>query len=137
MEPSSTPAQIAVSAARAAPQSRRKAMLAVLLLDAAVDEAFVRSGESDVLEFRARLATTHRELGLVMEVAAMREGGPRLVLEPVEVAVADTPALGVEDYMVSLYNDRTVPRVLVAPADGGRRDVHALLAAAMDELLRL
>ena len=36
--------------------------------------------------------------------------------------------------MVSLYNGRTVPRVLVASSGGARSDVHQALAAALTAL---
>lgn len=127
-------ASSAVAAAKAAPLSRKAAMLAVLLLDAAVD---ARSGAGDVVAFRRAAGRDHEALGLVMALAAMRDLGPRLVVEPVPVPKADYPELAVEDYMVSLYNDRTVPRVLVALPDGGRRDAHALLAEALAALERL
>ena len=54
--------------------------------------------------------------------------------EAVEVSVADYPNLGVEDFMVSLYNGRTVQRVRVALPDGGRADVHEVLAGALAAL---
>jgi hypothetical protein len=113
--------------------SRKKAMLAALQVDAAVDAAFRSSGEDDVLAFRARLAAASDALALVFAVCAMQPGGPRLVTEAVEVPVADYPALAVEDFMVSLYNGRTVMRVRIA--DGtARHDVHEVLARAMDAL---
>ncbi len=127
-------ASSAVAAARAAPLSRKAAMLAVLLLDAAID---ARSGAGDVVAFRRAAGRQNEALGLVLALAAMRDTGPRLVVEPVPVPPADYPQLAVEDYMVSLYNDRTVPRVLVAMPDGSRRDVHALLAEALAALERL
>ena len=48
-------ARRAVEAANAAPQSRKKAMLAALVLDAAIDALFETSGEGDLLAFRAGL----------------------------------------------------------------------------------
>ena len=124
----------AIAAARAAPLSRRKAMLAVLLLDAAVDTLFEASGETDILAFRARLARDSEPLALVLALAAMADGGPRLVVEAVPVPLDDYPSLPIEDFMVSLYNAHTVQRVLIALPDGTRRDVHALLADALAAL---
>ena len=111
-------------------------MLAVLLVDAAADACFAASGEDDLLAFRERLATASDALALVFALAAEVESGPRLVVEPVEVPVDEYPKLGVEDFMVSLYNGRTVQRVLIA-AGSDRHDVHAVLAAAMDALARV
>jgi hypothetical protein len=124
-----TALEAALAAARAAPLSRKRAMLAVLLVDAAVD-ARCPAGD-DVLAFRAGIAATHPALRLVMEVAAMRDGGPRLLLETVAVPLADAPALGVEDFMVSVYNGSSVQRVRI-----GGRDVHEVLAEAVAELRR-
>jgi hypothetical protein len=129
-----TIAAAAVAAARAHPLSRKRAMLAALLVDAAVDAAFASSSEDDPLAFRARLARESEPLALTLALAAMEEGGPRLVVEPVAVPLENYSALPVEDFMVSLYNDHTVPRVRIALADGTRRDVHAVLEAALAAL---
>ena len=122
----------AIEAARGAPQSRKKAMLAALLIDAAVDALFEASGQDDVLVFRGTIAERDPLLRLVLDLAAM--DGAMLVLEPVETAIGDYPALGVEDFMVSLYNGRTVPRVLIATPDARRIDVHEALSAALAAL---
>ena len=112
LEPHFTTARSAIAAARAAPLSRKKAMLAALLVDAAADAAFRTSGEDDVLAFRARLAAGSEALALAFALCAMDPHGPRLVTEAVEVPVEDYPELEVEDFMVSLYNGRTVMRVI-------------------------
>jgi len=125
-------ARAAVEAARASPQSRKKAMLAALLIDAAVDALFEMCGESDVLAFRADVCARAPQLRPVLDLAAI--DGTSLVLEPVEVDIRDYPALGVEDFMVSLYNGRTVPRVLIATPDARRIDVHGALSAALAAL---
>lgn len=123
--------------ALAAPLSARKAMLAVMLADAYADRLFAaQDGIDDVLVFRERLAAGSPELALVFAIAAMREGGPRLVTEAVAVPIEEYGRLSVEDFMVSLYNDRTVQRVRVALPDGTRRDVHEVLAGAVDALAR-
>jgi hypothetical protein len=123
-------ASAAVAAARAAPLSVKKAWLAALLVDAAADALFAaRHGGrgEDILAFRAGLAAQCAALGLVFGVAGRTL---QLVTEAVEVPVRAYPKLGVEDFMVSLYNGQTVPRVRVALTDGGRADVHEALAAA-------
>ncbi len=114
--------------------SRKAAMLVVLLIDAAIDRRFEAGADGDVLEFRAALAARSPALALVMELAALRDGAARLVVEPVEVPLADYPKLSEAEFMVSLYNDATVPRVLVATADGKRADALAVLREAVAAL---
>ena len=106
----------------ASPLSRKRAMLLVLLIDAAVG-----------LEARRN---AHPDVATVMDLAAMREDGPRLVLEPVTVSAADAPALPEADYMVSLYNGGTVQRVRVAWPDGRRADALTVLRRAVAVLER-
>lgn len=121
----------AVAAARAAPLSVKKAWLAALLVDAAADVLFTarRGGQGeDILAFRADLAAQCAALALVFGVAGRER---ELVTEAVEVPVRDYPNLGVEDFMVSLYNGRAVQRVRVVLADGGRADVQEVLAEAV------
>ena len=124
----------ALAQLRAAPMSRKTAMLAALLIDAGTGRLFRRGTAGDVLVFREALARAAPELGLVMALADMREDGPRLVLEAVAVDAADYPGLSEADYMVSLYNGATVPRVLVALPDGTRLQAADLLAAAAAQL---
>jgi hypothetical protein len=122
----------AMVAALNAPLSRKKAMLVALLVDAALDEAFARrTGGDDILAFREELASRSAALRLVLDLVAMRTDGPSLVLEAVEVPIRDYGRLKVEDFMVSLYNDHTVQRVMIALPDGGRRDGLELLAEAV------
>lgn len=124
----------ALAALGAAPLSRKAAMLVALLLDREVERRFRLSGEGDVLVFRAGFVRRRPALALVLELAAMRADGPRLAIEPVRVAIADYPRLTEPDYMVSLYNGGTVPRLLVVSPDGGRREAGPLLRAAAAEL---
>ncbi|HEX4298918.1 MAG TPA: hypothetical protein VHZ56_12935 [Devosia sp.] len=133
LEPSFTAAS-ALAAARAHPLSRKKAMLAALLLDAAADACFAQSGDDDILAFRAGLAEASPTLALLFALCALDPAGPHLVTEPVEVPLSDYGALRVEDFMVSLYNAHTVQRVRIATPDGGRHDVHAVLAEALAAL---
>ena len=135
MSPELSRAAEAVAAARAAPLSAKKAMLAALLLDAAADALFAASGEDDVLEFRAGLAARSEALRLVFGLCALRADGPRLVTEAVAVPAGEYDALSVQDLMVSLYNNRTVQRVRVAVGDQ-RWDVHAVLAEGLVALSR-
>ena len=112
-------------------------MLAALLIDAEVDRQFAAAGsggDRDLLEWRAGIARNSKALRLVLGLAALRPDGARLVTEAVEVPIADYPQLPVADFMVSLYNDHTVQRVLIAMPDGSRHDVHAVLAEALAAL---
>src|SRR5690349_20034604 len=97
----------ALASLEASPLSRKKAMLLVLLIDAAIDDA--RPAGADILAHRDTIAATHPALALVMELAAMRDS-PRLAIEPRDTADA---ALTEPDYMVSLYNSGTLPRLLI------------------------
>lgn len=117
------------AAAEAAPLSARKALLVALLIDAYADRLFAAQAEfDDILAFRAGLAAGSPALRLVFDLAA---GRARLVTEAVEVPVADYGTLSVQDFMVSLYNDHSVQRVLLVGANGSRHDVHAVLAEAV------
>jgi hypothetical protein len=123
----------AVAAARQAMLSRRKAMLAAYLVDAFVDRLFAVRAEpaGDILVFRAGIASAHPPLGLVLGLVA---GRAELLIQAVEVPLADYGKLSVEDFMVSLYNQHSVQRLRIATPDGGREDVHAVLAAAVAAL---
>ena len=122
--------EAAVAAARAAPLSAKKAMLAAMLVDAYADRLMPEGG--DILAFRAELAAESAALSLIFALCSGR--ATRLVTEGVEVPIADYPKLGVEDFMVSLYNDHTVQRVRIVAADGSRHDVHAVIEEAVAAL---
>ncbi len=135
LEPHFTYLAQAFAAARDAPLSLRKALLVVMLADAYADRLFAADPTADdVLVFRETLARRSPALALVFDLALPRDGGPRLVIEPVEIPIADYNKLGVADFMVSLYNRHTVQRVRVAMPDGSRQDVHDVLEAAIDVL---
>jgi hypothetical protein len=119
-----------LAAFTAAPLSRKKAMLLVLLLDAAIE-----AGADDPLA-RRRAAAADPALALVMELAAMRADGPRLVLEAVTITAAEAAALRQADYMVSLYNGAAVQRVRIAWPDGRRADALEVLQQAAAALER-
>lgn len=128
--------EAAVESAKAAPLSRRKAMLAVMLADAYADHLFAAGGHgSDILAFREALARRSPALGIVFALAAANADGPRLVTEAVEVPLADYGKLDVADFMVSLYNNHTVQRVRIAMPDGSRLLVHDVLAEAIAALM--
>ena len=110
-------------------------MLLALLVDAEIDRRFDAGRDGDLLDYRALVAAGSEPLALVMELAALRAGGAHLVLEPVTVAASEAPALPESDYMVSLYNGATVPRVLIALGDA-RREALGVLRAAVAALGR-
>lgn len=113
-----------------APLSVRRAMLVVMLADRLVDQ-LARSEGADPLRARASISTRSPDLALVLEMAAHRDGGPRLVVEAVEVALSDYETLSTPDFMVSLYNEHTVPRLLVALPDSGRLEARQVLHGAV------
>jgi hypothetical protein len=123
---------MAIAEARQAMLSRKKAMLAAYLIDAYADRLFAARNEpaADMLAFRAELAAASPALALVFELVA---GRAELVIEAVEVPIAEYGKLSVEDFMVSLYNQHTVQRVRIVAADG-QHEVHEILAAAMAAL---
>lgn len=123
----------AVADARQAMLSRRKAMLAAYLVDAFVDRLFVARAQpaGDILAFRGEMAEAHPALAMILDLVA---GRVELGLEAIEVPLVDYGKLSVEDFMVSLYNQHSVQRLRLALSDGGREDVHAVLAGAMAAL---
>ncbi|MEO8883536.1 MAG: hypothetical protein ABI377_09025 [Devosia sp.] len=117
-------------AALKAPLSARKTLLVIVLLDNFADrvfEAFRFAAPAKVFDaedlpaFRVELREHAPALGLIFDLAATRQHGPRLVTRTVEVPIADYPKLSVEDFMVSLYNRHTVQRVMIAAADAPDR----------------
>ena len=124
-------------AAQTAPLSRRRAYLVVYLIDAYVDRLFALSGKEDVLAFRAELIARNDALAIVRALAGQRNGGPRLEVQTVQVPLEQYGQLSVEDFMVSLYNDHSVPRLMIVGADGGPELAHPVLAAAIERLAQV
>lgn len=120
----------ALVALERSPLSRKRAMLLALLIDAEIDAR----AAGDLLKHRAAVADP--ALRLVMELCAMRDTGPALVLEPVAITAAEAASLPEADYMVALYNSATVQRVRIAWAEGRREDALAVLRAAVTCLER-
>jgi hypothetical protein len=120
----------ALAAARLAPLSARKTLLAVVLLDNFADLVFdmlrfTAPGKvfdaEDLPAFRAELTRRSPVLGIIFALGAVRDRGPRLVTKSVEVPIAEYSKLSVEDFMVSLYNRHTVQRVVIVSPDAGDR----------------
>jgi hypothetical protein len=126
------------SRASAAPLSMRRAMLVALLIDAFIERLFEADPErDDILRFRETLASTSPALRQILALCALHPDGPRLLTGAVEVPLAEYGKLPVEDFMVSLYNAHTVQRVLLLSPDGEARDVHPILAEAIQTLAAL
>jgi hypothetical protein len=127
----------ALQRAEEAPLSRRRILLAALLLDEALEALCKASGADDILAFRVMARQAHLALADLLDLTALAEAGPSLRLETVEVPLADFGRLDLPDFMVSLYNQHSVQRARMAWADGRREDALPILAralAALDEL---
>ena len=118
----------------------RKVLLVAVLLDQFADLVFAQLrdipervfGAQDVLAWRAALAKQSAALGLVGELASGRHDGALLRVDAITVPIADYPALAIEDYMVSLYNQNTVQRVVIVRSGGSTVLAHEVLATALD-----
>ena len=109
--------------------------MVAVLIDAYGDRLFASGrGGDDILAFRAGLAAASPALNLIFSLCARRDNGPRLITEAVPVPLFEYSQLPVEDFMVSLYNAHAVQRVRIALPDGGRREIHEVLAEAIEDL---
>jgi hypothetical protein len=118
-------AAAALSEAEAAPLSVRTALRAATQIDALAERAFFgRAGipdlpeAEDLIAFRAAVSAACPAIGLVSALCGMAEGAPRLAVKAVFVPLEDTRGMSVAEVMVSVYNAGTVPRVVLAGADG-------------------
>ncbi len=108
-------------------------MLVAALIDVFVDHQFAADdGAEDILEYRSARAALSPALALVMELCGQRS--VRLVSETVAVPISAYDRLGIEDFMVSLYNDHSVQRLRLVLPDGGRRDMLVTLEQAIAAL---
>jgi hypothetical protein len=123
----------ALRAFEASPLSRKKALLTALLIDARIDR---EAPADDPLAYRANLSYRFPVLGIVMDLCAMRDTSPSIVLEAVTVSADEANTLREADYMVSLYNSATVQRVLIGWPDGRREDALTVLREAAAALER-
>ena len=121
-------------AAKAAPLSLRKAMVVVGLLDAFADRMAVAGAHDDILAFRAGLAASSPALTQVFGLASHRDDGPRLQVQAVAVPVGRMGQLPVEDFMVSLYNNHNVQRLMVVASGMAPVLAHEVLAEALAAL---
>ncbi len=119
------------------PLSIRKAMLVVALADAMVDRLFAAADDpKDLLEFRAAVSAENGALSLVMELAAHRPRGPQLTVIERQIALEQYGALPLEDFMVSLYNNHSVQRLMVVGLPTAM-EAEAVLQQAVAELRSL
>ena len=117
-----------------APLSRPKALLVAALVDAYVDRLFaVDTAADDILVYRAEATARSSALGQVMALCA-GTAGFAVVTEAVVVPLTDYGTLGVEDFMVSLYNDHSVQRLLLVLPDGSKRNMLEVLSEAIAAL---
>lgn len=122
-----------------APLSRRRALRAAVLVDALADRVFEATrgapqavrGAEDLPQYRRRLAEESAALGILAQFTAMGPDAPRLEMASWPVPDTELAALGIEDFMVSLYNGQQVQRVVFAWPDGRRRLAHEVLAEAL------
>lgn len=109
-------------------------MLVAMLIDAFVDRQFAADpAADDILAYRAARAVGAPALGAVLQLCAQAEG-PKMALAAVTVPLEDYASLSVEDFMVSLYNDHSVQRVMVVWPDGRRALAHDVLGEAIEAL---
>lgn len=132
-----------LAAACAARLSLRKAWLAAVLLDHLPDRIAeacrsanqpLPHGAPDLPAYRATLRSRSPALALLFDLVAMQPQGPGLELRLETVpsqAVGDLP---VEEFMISLYNDHQVQRLMITRPDRSVSLAHELLAEAMHDL---
>lgn len=126
-----------MAALRATPLARRRGLLVAMLVDAYVDRLFAAGGRGDdILEFRAGVARDDAALRLILALGSAK-GDVVVTTEAVPVALADYGKLSVADFMVSLYNDHSVQRLLLIDAHGQRHDLLDTLESAVTGLNRV
>jgi hypothetical protein len=123
-----------------APLSARRALLVAVLLDHLPDRIFsafrapapeALGHAEDVVAYRSNLRAQSPALGTIFDLCTPHPAAPTLKTVAIAVPIADYPSLRVEDYMVSLYNQNTVQRVVIAWPDGTQALAHEILAEAM------
>ena len=122
--------------------SIRQAWLVAVLIDHLPDRVFSAYRETapekvfnaeDLPAYRALLRQNSPALAAIFDLCAMRPEGPTLKLVAVEVPIAEYHKLSVEDFMVSLYNQNSVQRVVVAWGDGRQTLAHEVLGEAIND----
>jgi hypothetical protein len=130
-----------LAASLAAPLSLRKAWLVAVLIDHLPDrlrQACTEAGQPppggapDLPAYRAQLRSGSPALAEVFALVAMEPDGPRLQLLPMAVPPDAVAALPVEDFMVSLYNNHHVQRLMLTTPTGAAPALDRIAAAAND-----
>ena len=120
--------------------SIRQAWLVAMLIDHLPDRVFAAYRETapekifnaeDLPAYRGILRQKSPALATLFDLCAMRPEGPTLKVVAVEVPIAEYHKLSVEDFMVSLYNQNSVQRVVVAWGDGRQTMAHEVLGEAV------
>ncbi len=125
--------------AEAAPQSLRRALLAAQLVDALAERVFdtwrgdapekVR-GAGDIIAYRAALAVASPAVAALDDFCSGRDGRAELRREMVPVDKVDQHRLLFADWMITTYNDMSVPTLMLVQASGTQRQFHPLVAEA-------
>lgn len=116
------------------PLSTRQARLVAALLDVMPDRVYAARRESagsilfatDRADYRRKVLAASPAMALI---AALAEGQARLATIAYRVPAEAVEQMDVRDFMVSLYNDQTVPR-LVLERDGEQTLATELFAQA-------
>jgi hypothetical protein len=120
--------------------SIRQAWLVATLIDHLPDRVFAAYRDTapekvfnaeDLPAYRTILRQNSPALATIFDLCALRPEGPTLKVVAVEVPIAEYHKLSVEDFMVSLYNQNSVQRVVVAWRDGRQALAHEVLGEAL------
>lgn len=123
-----------------APQSLRRAWLAVRLVDMLADRVFEtwrtagpeKLGHAeDLIAYRMALGTAEPALAILSELCSGRDGQPTLRRDMVPIAELDQRRLLFADWMITTYNNHEVPTVVLAMPGGERRQLHPILEQAV------
>ncbi len=135
-----TAAQQAVATAAAAPLSARHALHAAVLIDRITDPVFARRSllalpdlatTRDIPAFRAALGICAPALDPILALAGGTAPHVRLEVLPEKVAPEAFGSLPVADLMVSLYNQGSVPRLMLVAQDRAGVPMQDLLHGAI------
>lgn len=123
----------------AAPQSLRRAWLAVGLLDMLAERVFEAwrtaapdkvGNAEDILSYRLALGTAEPALATLADLSSGQDGAATLRRAMVPIGELDQARLLFADWMITTYNNMEVPTVVIAMPDGQRVQLHPLLAEA-------
>jgi hypothetical protein len=122
------------------PLAARQSRLVMVLLDKLADRAYFAwretaperlGGAEDIVAWRDLLRTRCPAMAAIFDCCALPAAGG-LVTRAVEVPIAEYPLLSTADFMVSLYNQNTVQRVLLVLPGGETQLARQVIGNAMD-----